>query len=63
MVNGIQDLIPTAKIAHVGMYRNEETLEPHTYFEKYPKNLEEAINRCGSNARNWWFKCSSNRYG
>ena len=43
MVNGIQDLIPTAKIAHVGMYRDEETLEPHTYFEKYPKNLEEAI--------------------
>ena len=40
MVNGIQDLIPTAKIAHVGMYRDEETLEPHTYFEKYPKNLE-----------------------
>ena len=38
MVNGIQDLIPTAKIAHVGMYRDEETLEPHTYFEKYPKN-------------------------
>ena len=36
MVNGIQDLIPTAKIAHVGMYRDEETLEPHTYFEKYP---------------------------
>lgn len=32
MVNGIQDLIPTAKIAHVGMYRDEETLEPHTYF-------------------------------
>ena len=43
MVNGIQDLIPTAKIAHVGMYRDEETLEPQTYFEKYPKNLEEAI--------------------
>lgn len=43
MVNGIQDLIPTAKIAHVGMYRDEETLEPQTYFEKYPKNLEDAI--------------------
>ena len=43
MVNGIQDLIPTAKIAHVGMYRDEETLEPHTYFEKYPKNLEETL--------------------
>ena len=36
MVNGICDLIPTVKIAHVGLYRDEETLEPHTYFEKYP---------------------------
>ena len=43
MVNGIQDLIPTAKIAHVGMYRDEETLEPHEYFAKFPKNLEDAI--------------------
>ena len=42
MVNGILTLIPTAKIAHIGLYRDEETLEPHTYFEKYPKNLEEA---------------------
>ena len=57
-------LIPTAKIAHVGMYRDEETLEPHTYFEKLSKELRRCDhNRCGSNARNWWFKCSSNRYG
>ena len=43
MVDGIVQLIPAAKIGHIGMYRDEETLEPHTYFEKYPKNLEEAI--------------------
>ncbi len=43
MVNGIQNLIPTAKVAHIGMYRDEETLEPHPYFEKYPKNMEDAI--------------------
>lgn len=43
MVNGICDLIPTVKVAHVGLYRDEETLEPHVYFEKYPKNIEDAI--------------------
>ena len=42
MVNGIVSLIPTAKIAHIGLYRDEETLEPHTYFEKYPKNMKDA---------------------
>lgn len=42
MVNGIVSLIPTAKIAHIGLYRDEETLEPHTYFEKYPKNVADA---------------------
>lgn len=36
MVNGIANLIPTAKVAHIGLYRDEETLQPHTYFEKYP---------------------------
>lgn len=43
MVNGICTLIPTVKIAHVGLYRDEETLEPHVYFEKYPKHMDEAI--------------------
>lgn len=43
MVNGICNLIPTVKIAHVGMYRDETTLEPHTYFEKYPKEINDAI--------------------
>lgn len=43
MVNGICDLIPTVKVAHVGLYRDEETLEPHVYFEKYPKSIKDAI--------------------
>lgn len=43
MVNGICNLIPTVKIAHVGLYRDEETLEPHTYFEKYPKTINDSI--------------------
>lgn len=43
MVSGILDLVPTAKVAHVGLYRDEETLEPHEYFAKYPKNMEDAV--------------------
>ena len=43
MVQGIMELIPTAKVAHVGLFRDEETLEPHAYFEKYPKNMDEAV--------------------
>ena len=43
MVNGICNLIPTVKVAHVGLYRDEETLEPHVYFEKYPKSIKDSI--------------------
>ena len=43
MVNGICNLIPTVKVAHVGLYRDEETLKPHVYFEKYPKGIEDAV--------------------
>ena len=43
MVNGILELIPTAKIGHVGLYRDEETLEPHEYFAKYPKDLDKSV--------------------
>ena len=42
MVTGILSLIPTAKVAHIGLYRDEKTLEPHTYFEKYPSTIPEA---------------------
>ncbi len=43
MVKGIQDLIPTAKVGHIGLYRDEETLQPHEYFGKYPSNIPDAI--------------------
>lgn len=43
MVNGILELIPTAKVGHIGLYRDEETLLPHEYFGKYPKNLGDAV--------------------
>ncbi len=43
MVDGICQLIPTAKVGHVGVYRDEETLQPHEYFAKFPSNLNEAV--------------------
>ena len=39
MVDGIQNIVPTAKVGHVGMYRDEETLEPHEYYAKFPKEI------------------------
>ena len=43
MVKGIRNLVPTAKVGHVGLYRDEETLEPHEYYAKFPSNLPEAV--------------------
>jgi uracil phosphoribosyltransferase len=43
MVNGIANLIPTARVGHIGMYRDHETLEPITYYSKFPEKLSEAI--------------------
>lgn len=42
MVEGIHSLIPNAKIGHVGLYRDEETLEPHEYYAKFPKEMPES---------------------
>ena len=39
MVDGIQMIIPTAKVGHVGMYRDEKTLEPHEYYAKFPNEI------------------------
>ena len=39
MVSGIQKLIPSAKIGHIGMYRDEETLMPCEYYCKLPKDI------------------------
>lgn len=43
MVDGISNLIPTARIGHIGMYRDHETLKPTTYYSKFPDNLAEAV--------------------
>ena len=41
MVGGMLKLMPTAKVGHIGMYRDEETFEPHEYFCKLPAPIEE----------------------
>ena len=42
LVDGFRRIIPTAKVGHIGMYRDEETLIPHEYYAKFPKGLENA---------------------
>lgn len=42
MVEGIHNIIPTARIGHVGVYRDEQTLEPHEYFAKFPVDINES---------------------
>lgn len=41
MVNGIQALVPTAKVGHIGLYRNPDTHEPVEYYCKLPTPIEE----------------------
>ena len=41
MVPGLLTLVPTAKVGHIGMYRDEETHEPHEYYCKLPRPIEE----------------------
>lgn len=40
LVDGILEIIPNAKVGHIGLYRNEETLEPVEYYCKLPKDIE-----------------------
>ena len=39
MLDGLLQVIPNAKIGHIGLYRNEETLEPVKYYYKMPKDI------------------------
>ena len=41
MVDGILQLIPAAKVGHVGMYRDHDTLQPVEYFVKLPSDISE----------------------
>lgn len=43
MVDGILSLFPAAKVGHIGLYRDEETLEPQEYYCKLPSNIDEKV--------------------
>ena len=43
MVSGFLNLVPNAKVGHIGMYRDEETLEPHAYYCKLPSDIEHRL--------------------
>ena len=43
LLDGIRRLVPTAKVGFIGLYRDEETLQPVEYFAKFPKDLEDAV--------------------
>ncbi len=43
MVDGLTDLIPSARVGHIGMYRDEETCQPVFYYYKMPANKERLV--------------------
>ncbi|MBU1176475.1 MAG: uracil phosphoribosyltransferase [Alphaproteobacteria bacterium] len=43
LLEGMLDLVPAARVAHIGIYRDHETLEPHEYYFKAPGNLEDRL--------------------
>ena len=43
MVDGINKIIPTAKIGHIGLYRDEVSLTPHQYYANFPSNIKDAL--------------------
>jgi uracil phosphoribosyltransferase len=43
MVEGFMNILPEARVGHVGLYRDEETLEPVDYYSKFPKTLSESL--------------------
>jgi len=43
LVDGFLDFLPEARVGHVGLYRNEETLEPVDYYSKFPRSLSRSI--------------------
>lgn len=43
LVGGFVEVLPDAKVGHIGLYRNEKTLQPVDYYFKVPRNLREAL--------------------
>jgi uracil phosphoribosyltransferase len=42
-VSGLQEVMPNAKVGHIGLYRNEETLEPVEYYVNLPSDIDERV--------------------
>ena len=40
MVDGLLTLVPSARVGHIGLYRDHETLEPHEYYCKLPEDVD-----------------------
>ena len=43
LLDGMLDLVPSARVAHIGLYRDPETLEPHEYYFKAPEDLKDRL--------------------
>jgi uracil phosphoribosyltransferase len=43
LVDGFLALLPEARVGHVGLYRNEDTLEPVDYYSKFPRGLRKSV--------------------
>lgn len=43
LVEGFLDLLPDARVGHVGLYRNEQTLQPVDYYAKFPRKLNRSL--------------------
>ncbi len=43
MVEGLQELVPVAKVGHIGLYRNEETHTPVVYYCKLPEDIQDRL--------------------
>lgn len=43
MVDGLLTIVPSARVGHIGMYRDPETLKPVTYYCKLPKDIENRL--------------------
>ena len=43
MVEGLQELVPVAKVGHIGLYRNEETHKPVVYYCKLPEDIQDRM--------------------
>lgn len=43
MIEGLQSLLPNARVGHIGLARNEKTLKPEAYYAKLPSDIDKAV--------------------